>query len=1152
MHANVFRLVTVSMVSLTIASIAMAQPPAAPQRQGPPRPVLLSQGSIGEIGAIVFSHDSRFLYVAGADKVIRTWSLVEGRPNEIKPVVVQTMRWEIARGYLGSLRALAIEPHGQVIAGAGISARDNGDIGLWDPGTGRFAKSAMLPVAWNEEATNGHLANVTCLSFSPNGKKLASIDFVGAVWIWDLQTGNGVLAQPGTDQNFNYPPQIVFITDTLFATSILAGQAQLSMFDTNAIAAPRRLLDPKARTTSLIRQRSGPIWASADETGAIRIWNGPAAAPLREIVPNAESTAALSMSFLGDDRIVVARDRLKINPPRPSRLEVWNWQSNQLVQSFDVGVFDLCRSVAVSPDNRWIAYAFQDTDEVRIIPVGAGPPAELPKIESHIRLAGRGQAVWEAQFVDPGLKLRLRERRPREPDPAANPEEFRGFDLGEIQTVGIGLTEPVRSSDADAGGWTASVKGVEGGGDQIVELHFNQQLRGRIVTDENFQGSVRNYCWIAEPNTKAPFAIAIGTARQDGIYVYSLPDAGGQTRLLRYFRDHVGAVTSLSVSSDRRLLASASIDQTVKVWSLESLRPVGNGFKNQTAWGADFVNENGRLIARNVLANGIAARRGIKTGDQLLSVRWGEPGGKRYEEKTAARMLQILSDREIYKEFQVTWLSNGQAIARAIVPGWEPLATLFLDRHNEWVMFTPEGVFDASAAEGPKLLGWQFNRGRDVDPEFFEAGELQKDLQQPAILKGLLTAGNPIPAGLTVADVSRDRPILTIISPKLTDLAAMPDQKIEVEAMIEYPQGTDRSTIQNEIYVNSQRVSRFNGGEFAAKPSTTRAGYLEQHVKVDVTPSERLNSFRISTSTTNSPEQQHREVTTYSELQRPRLQKPFNVYLLAISCGNYDSPKGVFAELPVVKADGDKICQTFQNASGPFYALQQVWRMDDSGQGNRISRTAIQKKLIEVTAAVKASAPNDLLVIYLSGHGHVIDHQYRFIPSAPAFIQGQPDKQWLDAGVGWSDFDAVCSLPCRKMFLFDTCRAGDLAKTVSPLFDGARFRSTFIVSATSIGEASQIPLGFPLSAFTHYWIEGMKGDADGARREISGGVSKSGEKNQIVEFGELLGFVREKVPKVTQRRQYPCLFDRQSLHRMDFELCTVSLPGNANPESVQP
>src|SRR5262249_3054091 len=121
----------------------------APVRVGGPRPLILNNGSIGIVQALQFSPDSRFLYVAGLDKEIHTWNLLQIKPNEFFPTYVRSLRWETSRGQ-GKLDAMSLSPDGNLIAGGGTSARNNGEIGLWDTGSGRFATPGLLPLVWAE------------------------------------------------------------------------------------------------------------------------------------------------------------------------------------------------------------------------------------------------------------------------------------------------------------------------------------------------------------------------------------------------------------------------------------------------------------------------------------------------------------------------------------------------------------------------------------------------------------------------------------------------------------------------------------------------------------------------------------------------------------------------------------------------------------------------------------------------------------------------------------------------------------------------------------------------------------------------------------------------------------------------------------------
>lgn len=1120
---------------------------AVPKREGAPRPVVLSQGSIGVVSAMKFSPDSRFLYVVGLDKTVHMWSLLEPRPNDVRPTYLKSMRWEVSRGYQGNLNTVAISPDGQLLAAAGTSARNNGDIGAWDTGTGRMA---VVPVFPRQRAANadGHAATVTEIDFSPDGQKLISIDKAGAVWLWDRATGTGIQIQPPSQKLLDYRQPIVFVDNEHVASSAFNGQTQLVLFDVTGKAPARPLANEgESPVVAMARQPAGKIWATASESGVIRIWDS-LGQPVQELRVR-QLAAAMSLSFLGADGLIAARERTR---NEPAKVEVWNWRSGQLLDTISVGRFDECRAVAASPDGRWLAYSYPDTDEVRLIPVSAQRQGQLPPVDTHLRLAGRGQPIWESQFAGPGLKFRFSDRRKEGVGPG-NLDSFRGFDLNELRLLdeeelkGVSRPGMIRDSESDRGDWTLQLinmrrnaQGVdvpeESGFPRRIHLYQNQILRGTINLDVDFQGPVRSHCWIARPGDNRPFAIAFGTEDQNGIYIYSLPSANESPRLLRYFRDHVGAITSLSVSADRRILMSSSLDQTVKFWSLEELSPPPGGFVNRSAWGADFVLEQNGLIARNVLPNGIAARRGIRNGDKIDSLTETDYDGLRKSD-SPEQILRVLTTRDIYKQILLLW-TNGPPAGRLIVPAWEPLATFFVDRHDEWILFTPEGIFHASAAEGPVLLGWQYNRGRGFDPELIEAGELIKELQKPDVLKQLFVNPNPPPAALHVDIASAGRPEIKIVTPRLTDPPAKLDEPVQLVAHVEYPPNAEPAKIQNLVYVNSQQVPETTG---KIEPYPGRPEWFQQTVTAQIRPREDLNSVRINSTTLADSEKLYRTAASYSQTQiPPNITNTFRLHLISISCQDY-SKDGVFPPLTQAKADGDIVRDELIKHAGAHFTIGHILRLDDTT--TKINRSVIRNEVSRFSEKIGGVSPNDLVIVFLSGHGHVVQESYRYVPSSPVF---RNDQQLMEHGVCISDFEPLFNVDCRRIFLVDTCRAGDISDSVKRLFDEARTKSMLMFSATSQGQKAEESRDGKLSVFTSYLVDGLNGAADGfgEHHKVSNtfSTSRSGEagtKDRVIEFAELTKFIETKVPLYTGRRQKPCFFNRQQENLLRIKVCNV-------------
>ena len=134
-----------------------------------------------------------------------------------------------------------------------------------------------------------------------------------------------------------------------------------------------------------------------------------------------------------------------------------------------------------------------------------------------------------------------------------------------------------------------------------------------------------------------------------------------------------------------------------------------------------------------------------------------------------------LKAHPIWDQVLLSVQKGGQGRAQRIllVPAWEPLMTLFVDRHSDWALWTPQGYYDASVS-GDELFGWQTNRGADVKPQFFRADRFRGQLERPQILRELLLRGN-LPDAAAVAEGSPPRHI----QDRVTELAqAQPDVQI--------------------------------------------------------------------------------------------------------------------------------------------------------------------------------------------------------------------------------------------------------------------------------------------------------------------------------------------------------------------------------------
>ncbi len=257
---------------------------------------------------------------------------------------------------------------------------------------------------------------------------------------------------------------------------------------------------------------------------------------------------------------------------------------------------------------------------------------------------------------------------------------------------------------------------------QTVEITLDEDGQGQVLVYEQLPQTDHQHLWLA-----------VGTNR-DAIFVYHADAATNIAQLVRSYRDHTGRVTHLDVSADGSVLASLAEDRLIKLWSLADLTKESAVFERYAAWGAEFVPQGQQVVVQRVLGGGIADRRGLRNGDVIRQVVWGR--GPEEQPANAPAIINALKARPLWTELQVFrnqkganpaagWQGVGMGLeGRAIVPAWEPMVSMLLDRSGEWAVWMPDGTYNASP-DGDALFGWQINRGADQEPDFAPAGRFR-------------------------------------------------------------------------------------------------------------------------------------------------------------------------------------------------------------------------------------------------------------------------------------------------------------------------------------------------------------------------------------------------------------------------------------------
>ena len=506
----------------------------APAQESPPRLLIDPQGHPGSVWEMFFRASTDELITVG-DKSIRFWDLGSGD-------LVHTLRGEIGEGPSGQLHAAALSRDERYLAVGGNDA-DN-TIRIIDLETDRIAA-----VLW------GHTNTVLHLDISDDGLWLASGSIDTDVLVWDLagladaESTLEMTPQERLDAHDEPVYALDFAPDGL---RLVTGgdDDRLILWQRESPEAGSEILASGTEHTddvsALAFSPGGALILSGGTDHALNLWDGETGefiettdadlgSSIHAIAFSPDSRRALVSSSTGTGGVTAIYD-LKTN----TRLVEFEGHDNRV------------RAAAWHPDRNLVATSGGDDHDVYLWRPDADAGAETEAGELVHHLVGAGRANWSVAFHDtlPGVVAFGRTYTADEPM-ERQPLEL-AFDFLNFEFVEDG--EYTRTLDAS--------------GDITLEKTDDNTIAigpdDTIVTDRRVDGIIRAYTYLPD----ASEIVVGGSFRL--ISLAAAPNAEGGHDKVHEFIGHNGEVKAVSPSPDGRHLATASDDQTVRLWSVET------------------------------------------------------------------------------------------------------------------------------------------------------------------------------------------------------------------------------------------------------------------------------------------------------------------------------------------------------------------------------------------------------------------------------------------------------------------------------------------------------------------------------------------------------------------------------------------------------
>ena len=596
-------------------------------------------------------------------------------------------------GHANSVNGVSFSRNGKMLA----SASDDHTVKLWDTSTGTEIKTLI-----------GHTNWVWGVSFSPDSKMLASASKDKTVKLWDISTGKEIKTLTGHTNEVN---RNSFSPDGKILASASKDKT-VKLWNTSTGKEIKTLTGHTNEVWGVSFSPDGKILASASHDKTVKLWDTSIGKEIKTLTGHTD--AVWGVSFSPDGKILASASNDKT-------VKLWNTSTGKEIKTL-TGHTEGVLGVSFSPDGKMLASASNDK-MVKLWDKSTGQEIKT--------LTGHTNEVWEVSFSPDGKILAS----------ASVDNTVKLWDTStgqEIKTL-TGHTEGV--------GWVSfspnSQMLASASADNTVKL-WDTSTGKEIKT---LSGHT-NWVWGVSfsPNGKM-----LASASDDNTVKLWNTSTGKEIKTLT---GHTEWVKWVSFSPNGKMLASASDDKTVKLWNTSTGKEIKTLTGHRDAvWGVSF-SPDGKMLASASADNTIklwdtSTDKEIKTltghTEGVRGVSFS-PDGKMLASASTDNTVKLW-DTSTGKEIKtltehtkevnrISFSPDGKMLASAsadnTVKLWDTSTgkeIKTLTGHTDWVLgvsFSPNGkmLASASADNTVKLWRWDFEylleEGRNFMREYFK------------------------------------------------------------------------------------------------------------------------------------------------------------------------------------------------------------------------------------------------------------------------------------------------------------------------------------------------------------------------------------------------------------------------------------------------